>query len=229
MNNCPKVQAEIGTTTGLKRENTLRQFNYTYPIGMNIMGNWVPFTFLVLMTPTSGYEAILEPVPDSHNWFYCENQDEYVCRSIIGGWNYFYAMVQRKCDEYIDKGGSVHKPMFKKLVDGPTDLMEIETRRHVYSGQRYYQASDLLLADGAICRPLCAGGFNDNYTPYWSKEAETEKANRAPGADKAEVAIPTAVVSKTETSQTTTSFDTPVVARINRVIKRSDCSTCGRR
>lgn len=231
MNNCPKVQAEIGTSTKLHRENTLRQFNYSLPIGMNVMGNWVPFTFIVLMTPTSGYNAIVSSIPDDHDWFYCENENTYVCNTVITGWNHFFTMVQRKCDEYVDKDGNIHKPMFKKLIDGPTNLMTIRTERNVFSGQRFYKAEQTLLADGARCRPLCAGGFNYDFTPYWSAEAETEKANRAPGAGDTDSTIPTATVSKEETVQVTNSFgeEPAVVARINRSVKRSGCSTCGRR
>lgn len=180
---CPTIKTEINTTTDMRRENSLRQFNYSMPLGMNVMGNWVPFTFTVLMTPTSGYHAIVTPVPDSHCWFYKENYHEYICHNQITSWEDWYEEVMDICDYYRDSDGNLHKPKQKVLHRGPVNLMTYDTVRSGYTGTHYYKAGQTLLPDGAVCRPDCWGSYSETYEPDLSLSkqdtiAETKKTGR---------------------------------------------------
>lgn len=221
---CPTTFAPVDTSTRMHKENTLRQFNYSLPIGMNVMGNWVPITLTVLMTPVSGYEAIVTPVPDTNCWFYEENSFNISCTTVITSWEYFFEQVQDVCDQYRDSNGTLHKPTFTKLHDNEVPLIEFTNNRTCYSGKRYYKAAQTLLPDGSFCRPECSGGFSDDYTI----DTATEKKNEKQTAERKVTVsynrelpvMPASLSSRLATAKS---------VKVNRATRRTKgCSTCGR-
>lgn len=222
---CQAVVASVDTSTRLHRENTLRQFNYSLPLGFNVMGNWVPFTFNVLLTPTSGYTAIVSAVPDDNCWFYAQNINEYVCHNTVTAWYNFMKEVEDPCDAYVDSKGNRHTPKYTKLFEGLTNLFDFDIKRTCYSGQRFYKAPQKLLPDGSVCRPECWGSWKDKYEPEDRLVYTPQGYQASTTADTAN-SLNYAIPPVHTTTQNTTS-----VKKINRAVKRatSGCSSCGRR
>lgn len=208
---CPPILAEIDTSTRMHRENTMRQFNYSLPLGINIMGNWVPFILNIIWSPTNIGRVIAAPMPDDRCWFYAQNIDEYTCHNAIMGWEHFYKEIADPCDEYTDSNGVVHKPTYTKLFDGPL-YFTFDTKRICYSGQRYYKAPQVVLPDGAKCRPECFGKYNDDYEEGFVGDPASDAAEEV----KTAVAIP-------QSRQ-------PVIRNVvGKKKTTSGCATCARR
>ena len=205
---CPPISAEIDTTTRMHRENTMRQFNYSLPLGINIMGNWAPFLLNIIWSPTNIGRVIAAPVPDTNCWFYAQNINEYVCHNAITSWQHFFKERMDTCDAYTDSNGVLHQPTYIELVDEPL-FFTFDAKRICYSGQRYYKAPLTLLPDGAICRPECDGGYDDSYSAYYNMQKP-----------------------KTETKTTTNTISRKPVVKTtaNKITKRATtgCSTCGK-
>lgn len=208
---CPPISAEIDTTTRMHRENTMRQFNYSLPLGINIMGNWIPFLLNIIWSPTNIGQAIAASVPDTNCWFYAQNINEYVCHNAITSWQHFFKERMDTCDAYTDSNGVLHQPKYTELVDEPL-VFTFDTKRICYSGQRYYKAPQVVLPDGAKCRPECFGKYNDDYEEGFVGD---------PASDTAEEVKTTVAISQSRQ---------PVIRNVvGKKKTTSGCATCARR
>lgn len=128
-----EIPAEVATSTGLHRENSLRQFNYSQILGVPTASGMVPVVYRIMLRPNRGcgggyrgivhygdtYTGLCELIPEYRHDIKCKRQVVYK----------FDALETYQSEE---------ETRFKRKKG--YDIIELPFTRTFYNGALYYRA-----------------------------------------------------------------------------------------
>lgn len=150
-----EIPAEVATSTGFHRENSLRQFNYSQILGVPTAVGMVPVVYRIMLRPNKGcgggyrgivhygntYRGLCEMIPEYRHDIECK-------RRIM----YKFNGLERYYNAEIDETRFKRKKGF--------EIIELPFTRTYYNGALYYRADyDVQNCTGNSC---CYGYPMDN-------------------------------------------------------------------
>lgn len=162
-----EISAEVATSTGLHRENSLRQFNYSQILGVPTAVGMVPVVYRIMLRPNRGcgggyrgivhygdtYTGLCTLLPEYRHDLKCSVKTIYK-----------FDALERYYDEKKDEKSFKRKKGY--------DIIELPYTRTFYNGALYYRADYLAMeCSNSMC---CYGYPIDN-----DGEAETVIAPEA--------------------------------------------------